>query len=114
MPGLATAVFSKPARIGAVARVTLTQLVRMKLFLVPAAFAVLVLALLLGLIVMPARLIWKLLGNALCGFGCLIVLNLLSPYTGMLFELNVLTCAVVGLLGLPGIGALLIVHGLLA
>ena len=45
MPGLATAVFSKPARIGAVARVTLTQLVRMKLFLVPAAFAVLVLAL---------------------------------------------------------------------
>lgn len=73
-----------------------------------------VLALLLGLIVVPARLGWKLIGNALCGLGCLIVLNLLSAYTGMLFELNFVTCAVVGLLGLPGIGALLIVHCLLA
>ena len=45
MSGLVTAVLSKPARIGAVAGATLTQLVRMKLFLVPAAFAVLVLAL---------------------------------------------------------------------
>ena len=45
MCGPVTAVLSKPARIGAVAGTTLTQLVRMKLFLVPAAFAVLVLAL---------------------------------------------------------------------
>ena len=45
MSGLVTAVLSKPARIGAVAGATLTQLVRMKLFLVPAAFALLVLAL---------------------------------------------------------------------
>ena len=45
MSGLVTAVLSKPARIGAVAGATLTQLVRMKLFLVPTAFAVLVLAL---------------------------------------------------------------------
>lgn len=45
MGALVTAIIGKPARIAAVARVTLTQLVRMKLFLVPAAFAVLFLAL---------------------------------------------------------------------
>ncbi|MDO5451283.1 MAG: hypothetical protein Q4F30_10390 [Akkermansia sp.] len=42
---MAAALLGKPARIGAVARVTLTQLVRMRLFLVPAAFSVLFLAL---------------------------------------------------------------------
>ena len=68
------------------------------------------LALLLFVITLPVRLGWKVLLNALCGFGSLIVLNLLHPLTGMLFELNVLTCAIVGTLGLPGTGALIIAH----
>lgn len=72
-----------------------------------------VLALLLFIISLPIRFLWKLILNALCGFGSLIVLNLLHPLTGMLFELNVLTCAVVGSLGLPGVGALVIVHHVL-
>ncbi len=68
------------------------------------------LLLLLFLITRPLRWGWKILLNTLCGFGCLIILNLLEPFTGMLFELNLLTCAVAGALGLPGLGALLIVH----
>ncbi|MBE6931932.1 MAG: SigmaK-factor processing regulatory BofA [Ruminococcaceae bacterium] len=68
------------------------------------------LALMLFIITLPVRLGWKVLCNALCGFGSLIVLNLLHPITGMLFELNVLTCAIVGTLGLPGVGALVIAH----
>ena len=48
--------------------------------------------------------------GAVCGLGSLLVLNLLSPLTGMLFELNVLTAAVAGFLGLPGVGLLLVAH----
>lgn len=45
MGGLLTGVLRMPARVAAVAGVTLTQLVRMRLFLVPAVVAVLFLAL---------------------------------------------------------------------
>ena len=38
------------------------------------------------------------------------VSDLLSPVTGMLFELNILTAAVAGGLGLPGIALLLVAH----
>ena len=78
-------------------------------------------ALLLGLLVLllrlprlslrPAR---RLILGAVCGLGSLLVLNLLSARTGMLFELNVLTAAVAGGLGLPGVGLLLVAHCLLA
>ena len=69
-----------------------------------------VLLLLLRLARLPLRLGCKLLLNGLCGLGCLLVLNLLSPVTGMLFELNILTAAVAGGLGLPGIALLLVAH----
>ena len=78
-------------------------------------------ALLLGLLLLllrlprlslrPAR---RLILGAVCGLGSLLVLNLLSARTGMLFELNVLTAAVAGGLGLPGVGLLLVAHFLLA
>ena len=48
--------------------------------------------------------------QVLMTLGDLIILNLLHPLTGMLFELNVLTCAIVGTLGLPGVAALVIAH----
>lgn len=73
-----------------------------------------ILALLLVVMSAPVRLGWKLGLNALCGFGCLIVLNLLGSRFGLLLDLNVLTCAVAAVLGLPGLGALLILHCLLA
>ena len=72
------------------------------------------LAALLCLVMLPARPGWKLALSFFGGLGCLILLNLLSPLTGMLFELNVLTISVAGGLGLPGVGALLVMHCLLA
>ena len=72
------------------------------------------LAALLGLSAFPARLGWKLALSAAGGLGCLIVLNLLNNLTGMVFELNVLTISVAGGLGLPGVGALLVMHCILA
>ena len=74
-------------------------------------------ALLLGLLLLmlwisrlPRRMGRRLALGAVCGLGSLLVLNLLSPFTGMLFELNVLTAAVAGGLGLPGLGLLIVAH----
>ena len=58
--------------------------------------------LLLKIISLPIRLIWKLVINTACGFACLVAVNLLGPYTGVLFDLNLVTAAIVGFLGLPG------------
>ena len=69
-----------------------------------------VLLLLLRLARLRLRLGCKLPLNALCGLGCLLILNLLSPITGMLFELNILTTAIAGALGLPGVALLLVAH----
>ena len=56
----------------------------------------------------PMKLIFKLLLNTGCGFVCLFLLNLLSGFTGIVFELNFITAAIVGFLGLPGIILLLV------
>ena len=37
--------------------------------------------LLLKIISLPIRLIWKLAINTACGFACLVAVNLLGPYT---------------------------------
>jgi inhibitor of the pro-sigma K processing machinery len=47
--------------------------------------------------------IWKFIVNSLSGFACLWLLNLLSGYTGIVFEINLVTCLLTGILGIPGI-----------
>jgi len=59
--------------------------------------------LLLKIISLPIRLIWKLALNTGCGFLILMGLNWLSPYTGISFEENLVTAVIAGFLGLPGI-----------
>ena len=73
-----------------------------------------VMALLLRLSGLPARPGWRLVFGFFGGLGSLVVLSLLSPLTGMLFELNILTVAVSGALGLPGLGCLLVAHFILS
>lgn len=58
----------------------------------------------------PIRLLWKILLHSAFGFLCLWILNLVSGFTGVVFPLNILTCAVAGFLGVPGILILLIVE----
>ena len=74
---------------------------------------IVILLVLLRVITLPIRLCWKILLNSICAMGCLIVLNLLSPLTGMLFDLNVLTAGVVAVLGLPGLCLLWMAHAIL-
>ena len=65
---------------------------------------------LLKIISLPIRLLWKLLINTACGLVMLVLVNLLAPLTGVTFDLNFVTAATAGFLGLPGILLLFVVH----
>ena len=49
------------------------------------------------------KLIWKLTVNSISGFICLWLLNLISGFTGIFFEINIVTVLIAGFLGIPGI-----------
>ena len=70
--------------------------------LIPALVGVLLVRLLL----LPMKWIFKLGVHAGCGFLCLWLLNTVSPMTGIAFPINAVTVLVAGILGLPGIGGL--------
>lgn len=67
------------------------------------AVPVLFIFLFIKILLTPMKLIFKLLLNTGCGFICLFLLNLLSGITGIVFELNFITAAIVGFLGLPAL-----------
>ena len=70
--------------------------------LIPALMAVFLLRLLL----MPIRMVFKLLLHSGCGFACLWLLNTVSGFTGVYLPVNAATVLIAGFLGLPGIGLL--------
>ena len=70
--------------------------------LIPALLALVLVRLLL----LPMKLIFKLLINSACGFVCLWMLNTISGFTGIIFPINAVTVLITGILGLPGIGIL--------
>ena len=73
---------------------------------IPVVFAFLMIKILLK----PISLVAKLLLNTGLGFASLFLLNLLGPYTGVVFELNFLTAALTGVLGVPGVILLLVLQ----
>lgn len=70
--------------------------------LIPALLALVLVRLLL----LPMKLIFKLLINSACGLVCLWMLNSISGFTGIIFPINAVTVLITGILGLPGIGIL--------
>lgn len=70
--------------------------------LIPALLAVLLVRLLL----MPVKFVFKVAAHSACGFLCLWLLNSVSAFTGILFSMNAATVLTAGFLGLPGIGIL--------
>lgn len=60
----------------------------------------------------PLRLVMKVLANTLLGFGALFLLNLAAPLTGLSLGVNVLNALVIGILGVPGLGLLLLTQWL--
>ncbi len=62
--------------------------------------------LLIRLLVLPMKLIWKLALNTASGFACLWLLNTIAPITAVAIPINAVTVLVSGILGLPGITVL--------
>lgn len=77
--------------------------------LLEALVPLLLLILLIRLLVLPIKLIWKGLIYSACGFVCLWLFNSVAPFTGLWIPLNLVTVLVAGVLGLPGIGVLALV-----
>ena len=61
----------------------------------------------------PLKVAVKLLANTLLGFLALWVVNLTSGVTGLTLGMNFWNALVIGVLGLPGFGLLLLVHWVL-
>ncbi len=68
--------------------------------LIPALLAVLMVRVLF----LPIRLIFKIGIHSACGFICLWLLNTAAGFTGIYFPINAVTVLTAGFLGLPGIG----------
>ena len=60
----------------------------------------------------PLKLAMQVLLNTLLGFGALFLLNLTQALTGISLGVNLLNALVIGILGVPGLGLLLLVQWL--
>ena len=69
---------------------------------------ILVAVVLIRLLLLPLRFLFKIGIHSGCGFLCLWLLNTISPFTGIAFPINAVTVLTAGVLGLPGIGLLAI------
>ncbi len=65
---------------------------------------------LIRFMLLPMKLVWKLVANGVCGFLCLFLLNLISGWTGLQFPVNLATVLIAGVLGLPGIVVLALIQ----
>jgi len=70
--------------------------------LIPALLALI----LIRVLFLPIRLMFKIGIHSLAGFACLWLLNLAAGFTGIYFPVNAVTVLTAGFLGLPGIGVM--------
>ena len=77
-----------------------------------AIFGVFVLGAVIRLFKTPLKLVLQVLGNTLLGFGALLLVNMTSAVTGLSLGFNLLNALVIGVLGVPGLGLLLLVQWL--
>lgn len=68
--------------------------------LIPALLAIVM----IRILYLPIKLIFKILIHSASGFVCLWLLNLIAGFTGISFPINAVTVLAAGFLGLPGIG----------
>lgn len=75
-----------------------------------AVIPLVALYLVIKILLKPIKWVFKLLINTSLGFACLFLLNMISGTTGIIFELNLMSAALVGILGVPGIVVLVVLH----
>ena len=67
----------------------------------------------LRLFAAPLKLALKVLLNSALGFGAVWLLNLTTAVTGLALGLNLFNAVIIGILGIPGFGLLLLVQWVL-
>lgn len=67
----------------------------------------------LRLFAAPLKLALKVLLNSALGFGAVWLLNLTTAVTGLSLGLNLFNAVIIGILGIPGFGLLLLVQWVL-
>ena len=78
------------------------------------AFGLLLLYVVGRVLIMPLKIVVKLIYNALIGGGVLLILNFIGGYIGLHIALNPITALLVGFLGVPGVIMLLVIQYILA
>ena len=77
------------------------------------AFGLILLYIIGWLLIVPIRVILKLIANAIVGGITLIVLNFIGGFIGISIGINPITALVVGVLGVPGVILLLVIQYIL-
>lgn len=62
------------------------------------------------LLVIPLKIVWRLIYNGIIGGLTLMLINLIGSFFGVALPITPLTALLVGFLGVPGVIILLIVH----
>lgn len=78
-----------------------------------AAGVILMLLLVMRIFTSPVKLIFKLLLNTILGFLALIAINFLGAAIGLTIGVNLINALVIGCLGVPGVGLLLLLRWLM-
>ena len=58
---------------------------------------------LLRILTLPMKLVWKLLSNSICGILLLVLVNFLAGFTGFSIPINLFSALIAGTLGFPGL-----------
>lgn len=61
------------------------------------------------ILVIPFKVVGKFVANAVVGGLCIIIFNFFGKYTGMYIGVNEITALIVGILGVPGFVAILLI-----
>ncbi len=78
--------------------------------LIHILIALFLLILLVRIATLPLKLGLRLLLNTLAGYLCLFALNWLGLLWGLALSINLVTALIVGVFGLPGLAALLLIR----
>ena len=77
------------------------------------AFGLFLLYLIGMLLVIPIKLIFRLIANGIMGGILLLIVNLIGGFIGLSLIINPITAIIAGILGIPGVVLLLIIQNIL-
>lgn len=76
-------------------------------------FGIIMLFIFAKLLLVPLKIVWKLVVNALIGGITLIIINFIGGFFGFSIDINIITALVTGILGAPGVVIILLLQYIL-